>query len=132
MACESIYWTNISDDIEKQITNCSTCLDFQQKQTKEKIIHHKIPAQAWEIVGTDMLTLHKGNYLCIVDYHSTSAVIKKMEDLSPGSFILTCKTILSEYGLLKKIMSGSGDSCISDKFKTFCRSLNIEQAFSSS
>ena len=31
----------------------------------------------------------------------------------------------------KKIMSDSGDNFISDKFKTFCKSLNIEQAFSS-
>ena len=29
-------------------------------------------------------------------------------------------------------MSGMGSNFISDKFKTFCKSLNIEQAFSSS
>ena len=34
--------------------------------------------------------------------------------------------------ILKKIMSDSGVNFISDKFKTFWKSLNIEQAFSSS
>ena len=36
-----------SDDIEKTHKNCSTCLDFQQTQPKEKIIHHEIPAKPW-------------------------------------------------------------------------------------
>ena len=34
--------------------------------------------------------------------------------------------------MLKKLMSDSGSNFISDKFKTFCRSLSIEPAFSSS
>ena len=58
LACESIYWTNINDDIEKHIKNCSTCLDFQQTQPKEKIMHPKIPAKPWKIVGRDMFILH--------------------------------------------------------------------------
>ena len=40
LAYESIYWTNINDDTEKCIKNCSTYLTFQQTQPKEKIIHH--------------------------------------------------------------------------------------------
>ena len=43
LACESIYWVNINNDIENYVKNCSTCLDFQQKQPKEKTIHHDIP-----------------------------------------------------------------------------------------
>ena len=50
-----------------------------------------------------MFTLHNRNYLCIVDYHSKFPVIKKMEDLSADSLILTCKIICSEYSLPKKI-----------------------------
>ena len=40
--------------------------------------------------------------------------------------------LFSEYGLPKKIMSDWGGNFISDKFKTFSRSLNIEQEFISS
>ena len=35
MAYASIYWTNINDDIEKQVKFFSTCLDFQQTQPKK-------------------------------------------------------------------------------------------------
>ena len=41
-----------------------------------------------------------------------------------------CKVIFAEYRLPKKIMSHSGDNFVSDKFKTFCKSVNIKQGFS--
>ena len=42
------------------------------------------------------------------------------------------KAVFSEYGLPKKIMSDVGGNFISDKFKQFCKTMNIEQATSSS
>ena len=96
------------------------------------MIHHDIPIRQWNIIGADMFTLNNKQYLCIVDYHSKFLIIKKTEDLSADSLILTCKIICAEYGILKKIMSDSGGNFVSGKFKTFCKSLNIEQAFSSS
>ena len=80
----------------------------------------------------DMFTLNNKYYLCIVDYHSIFPIIKKVEDLSADSLILTCKVIFAECRIPKKLMSDSGSNLISDKFKTFCKSLNIEQSFLSS
>ena len=79
-----------------------------------------------------MFTLSNKHYLCIVDYQSKFPIIKGLEDLSADSLILMHKVIFAEYGLSKKIMSDSGGNLISDKLKTFCKSLNIEQVFSSS
>ena len=78
-----------------------------------------------------MFTLHDKNYLYIVDYHCKFPVIKKMEDLSADSLTVACKITFAGFGP-PKIMSDSGDNFIKNKFKTFGRILNIEQAFSSS
>ena len=78
-----------------------------------------------------MFTLNN-NYLCIVDYHSKFPIVKKAEDMSTDSLILACKFIFSEYGLPKKIMSDVGGNFISEKFRQFCKNMNIEQATSSS
>ena len=40
LAYEHIYCTNINTDTKNAIKNCLTCLDFQQTQPKERIIHH--------------------------------------------------------------------------------------------
>ena len=61
MAPKSIYWKNINDDIEKHISNCCRCLDFQQTQPKEKIILHKIPTKPLDIAATDMFTSYNRN-----------------------------------------------------------------------
>ena len=95
-------------------------------------MHHDILIRPWDIIGADMFTLNKKQYLYIVDYHSKFLIIQKTEDLSADGLILTCKIIFEEYRIPKKIMSASGSNFVSDKFKTFCKSLNIEQAFSSS
>ena len=56
----------------------------------------------------------------------------KTEDLSADSLMLMCKAIFAQYRLPKKIMSDSAGNFVSDKCKKFCKSLNIEQVFSSS
>ena len=54
LAHESVYWPNINADIDNFIKNCTTYLQFQQMQPKEKIIHHDIPLCPWEVICVDI------------------------------------------------------------------------------
>ena len=132
LACQSIYWANINNNIKKFMKKCTTCLAFQQTKPKDKIVHHDIPIRLWDVISADIFTLDNKQYLCIVDYHRKFPIVKNTKDLSADSLILVCKIIFADFCVPKKIMSDSGSSFISDKFKTFCRNLNIEEAFSSS
>ena len=85
LACKSIYWVDINTDIDKYIKNCNPCLEFQQTQPKEKMIHYDIPLRPWEMLGADVFYFNNKTYLCIVDYHSKFPVIKRMEELSTES-----------------------------------------------
>ena len=84
------------------------------------------------MIGADTFTLNNKNYVWIVDYHSKFPILKKAEDMCTDSLILTCKIIFSQFGLPKKITSDVGGNLISDKFKQFCKNMNIKQAKSSS
>ena len=66
--------------------------------------------------------------MCIVDYHGKFPVIKRMEGLSAENLIPTTKVIFAEYGILHRLMSDAGSNFVSEKFRGFCSSLNIEQA----
>ena len=116
---------------ENHIKNCNTCLEFQQMQPKEKILHHDILLRPWEVLGVDILQLSNKNYLCFVDYHSKFPVIKRMEGLSAENLITTIKIIFADYGILHRLMSDAGSNIVSEKFRSFCSSLNIKQAVSS-
>ena len=112
---ESVYWVNINTDIENHIKGGNTCLEFQQMQPKEKIIHHDIPLRPWEVLGADIFHLNNKNYLYIIDYQSKFPVIKRMEGLSTESLIVTIKVIFVEYGIPCRLMSDAGTNFISEK-----------------
>ena len=128
---KSVYWANINTDIENHIKSCITCLEFQQTQPKEKIIHHNILLRHWEVLGVDIFHLNNKNYLYIIDYHSKLPVIKRMEGLSAECLITTIKVIFAECGILHRLMFDAGNNFVSEKFRSFCSSLNIKQAVSS-
>ena len=127
---KSVYWPSINVDIEKYIISCATCLECQQMQPKENIIHHDIPLRPWEVLGTDIFHFNNKNYLCIVDYHSKFPVAKRLEGLSAESLITTIKVKFTEYGIPHKLMSDAGTNFVSDKFWKFCNSINVEQTVS--
>ena len=91
---ELVYWVDINTDIEKHIKNCNMCLEFQQTQPKEKIVHHDIPLRPWEVLGADVFHFNNKNYVCIIDYHSKFPLIKRMEGLSTDSLITQQRSYL--------------------------------------
>ena len=54
-----------------------TCLEFQQTQPKEKIIHHEAQLRPWEAEGADTFHFNNINYLCVVDYNSKFPIVWK-------------------------------------------------------
>ena len=84
LAHESVFWHNINSNIEAYIKNCATCLEFQQTQPKEKIMHHDIPLRPWEAISANVFDFRNKHYNlhCIVDYNSKSPVVKRLEGLS--------------------------------------------------
>ena len=54
-----------------------------------------------------------------------------MEGLSAESLINTFKIKFAKYGIPQKIMSDVGTNFISDRFRQFCKTINVEQAVSS-
>ena len=100
-------------------------------QPKEKIIHHEVPLRPWEAVGADVFHFNNINYLCVVDYNSKFPIIWKLQGLSAEHLINAVSAIFAEYGIPHKLMSDAGTNFVSEKFRCFCRSINIEQAVSS-
>ena len=81
------------------------CLEFQQTQPKEKMVHHDIPLRAWDVLGADIFHFNNRNYLCIIDYHSKFSVIMRMEGLSTECLITTTNIIFAKYGIMISLQS---------------------------
>ena len=113
LAHKCIYWHSINTDIEKYIKQCMTCLEFQQTQPKEKIIHHEVPLRSWEAVGADIFHFDNINYLCVVDYNSKFPVIWKLQGLSVEHLVNAVSAIFAEYGIPQKLMFDAGTNFVS-------------------
>ena len=130
LAHECINWYSINADIKKYIKQCATCLEFQQMQPKEKIIHHDVPLRPWEVVRADVFHFNNINCLCVVDYNSKFPIIRRLWGLLAEHLINAVTEIFAKYGILQKIMSDAGTNFVSERFRQFCKSINIEQAVS--
>ena len=106
----------------------STCMEFTLMQFENTVIPHKISGKPWEIIGANIFTLNSSYFLYSVDYCSKFPIVKRAEDLLAEQLI-TCRIVLAEFGVPCKIMPEA--VTISDKFKTICQKLNIEQGVSS-
>ena len=65
-----VYWPGMSEDIERLVAKCSTCLKHQRSNQKEPLKPHAVPVRAWQKLGTDIFEYKSKPYLVIVDYYS--------------------------------------------------------------
>ena len=56
---------------------------------------------------------------------------EKLQGLSAEHLINAVSAIFAEYGIPHKLMSDAGTNFVSEKFRHFCRSINVEQTVSS-
>ena len=76
------------------------------------VVLYETPGKPWEGIGTNLLTITNGNFICAVDYHSELPIA---EYLSGESGITCCKIILAGYGLLRRTISDLSTNPFSEK-----------------
>ena len=79
-----------------------------------------------------MSSMTNKHYLCNLIYYSKFPVIKSPDSILAVSFIIEMQDNFFEYRLPKKIKSDAGSNFVSQKFREFCRYLNIQLTIFSS
>ena len=130
--CKLVYWVNIYNDIENHVKNCNTCFESQQIQPREKIIHHDVLLRPWEVLGADIFQLITKKIFVYCRLSQKIPGTKKDGGVISRESHFNSKIIFAEYGILHRLMSDAGSNFVSEKFRSFSNSLNIEQSVSSS
>lgn len=129
----TVFWKNITKDIESMIKECHTCQIHQSSQKKEPLIQTEIPPRPWHTIGTDIFYLKGNEYLLISDYYSKYPFVRKIprgENTSSKIVILT-KQILSEHGIPEIIRSDNGPQFSGRAYKEFIKQYGITHKTSS-
>ena len=126
IARKSLFWPNMSKEIEDLVQNCNTCRSYQNKNKKEPMIEKEIADKPWEIVATDIFFLCGQPYLLLVDTFSKFVEIDKLPDLTSKSTINSMKQIFARHGIASVVYSDPGSQFTSSEFKLFSKKWDFE------
>ena len=131
LARESVYWSEITNDITQFVIDCDTCNKYQSEQPKLPLMQPDLPTRPWEKLGTDIFEFKGLKYLMIVDYHSKFLMIILLSDMSAETICNHFTSVLAEYGLPSIIIADFGSQYISQKFKDNYAKSGVTIIFSS-
>ena len=126
----SIYWPNLSKDIEAYLSTCHACATYQEKQPAESLLNDPASTKPWTALAMDNFELNGRHYLIIIDHFSKFTVVKPSQDLTSKTIKLLLE-VFSEHSLPSTIRCDCGCNFVSSQFIEFCKHLNIVVTLSS-
>ena len=92
---------------------------------------HDVPERPWQKVAMDIFTIKSRDYLVTVDYYSQFFEVDFLEHMRWESVIHKLKANFARHGIPDMLISDNGPQLVSQEFKKFCGSLNINHVTSS-
>ncbi|GBN74202.1 Uncharacterized protein K02A2.6 [Araneus ventricosus] len=97
-AKKSIWWPDLSTQIERMISSCDSC-SKQQVYPKEPMIKSEYPECPWQRIGVDLLKLKGKWYVIVVDYYSRFFEVALLENQKAQTVINHMKSIFSRHDI---------------------------------
>ncbi|KAL5488977.1 hypothetical protein EMCRGX_G018012 [Ephydatia muelleri] len=129
-ARQSVWWPNISKDLEKLVKNCPQCIKHQPQQV-EPLIPTQLPSLPWQRVAADIFHWKGDNYLLIVDYYSRFIEIAHLDHMTAEEVISRTKSIFARHGIPEELVSDNGPQFSSHSFLKFSQEYEFDHITSS-
>ena len=106
----SVFWRDLSKNIEEMSKSCTICQELQPKQARKPLLQSEMPPRPWHTVGTDIFYLDDDEFLLIADYCTKYPFVRK---IPKGHSTSKCvadltKQIFSEQGIPRILRSNNG------------------------
>ena len=95
-AKSSMWWLNISRDINSFIQQCPECMKMLTPPT-EPLITSPLPSHPWEKVASDLFHLNNSTYLIVVDYFSHNPEVVQLSSTTSSSVYFSCHGVPSTF-----------------------------------
>ena len=70
----------MNGEIREAIAKCSVCAKFQVDNPIEPMQTPKVPDLSFSRLAVDMFTLHKKDYIVLMDYYSDFVKVQELSD----------------------------------------------------
>ena len=91
----------------------------------------KVSDRPWSKVAVDLFTLHKTEYIIVVDDYSNFFELRALSDTRASSVISSLNSQFARHGIPNIVRSDNGSQFSSLDFKTFARECDFEHTTSS-
>ena len=130
-ARDSVFWPGMSCEIKEAVLQCSVCAEFQTWNPKEHMQTSRVPDRPWSRVAIDMFTLHRKEYVVLVDYYSDFVEVQEVADTISPTIIQFLKEHFSRHGIPDVIVSDKGPQLVSQEFRRFAGEWEFKHVTSS-
>ncbi len=127
----SVWWSDLSKEIQQLINNCKDCLESRPAQRKEPLLTTPLPDRPWERIGADICEVNKQHYLIVVDNFSRYIDIAHLQDLSGETTRACLKNMFARWGCPKFLFTDNGPQFSGRVFKDFARDYDFQHITSS-
>ncbi|XP_014672357.1 PREDICTED: uncharacterized protein K02A2.6-like, partial [Priapulus caudatus] len=127
----SVFWANISKDIEEMVKDCPPCQHNQKANMKEPLMPHDVPPRPWHTLGSDLFFWNNSSYLLVSDYYSKFPLVRKLNNIRSDTTIAHMKSIFEEYGIPSKLVTGNDTQFTSALFQKFSETYGFDHVTTS-
>ena len=127
----SVWWPNISKDLDKVRATCSVCHKNAPSQSPLPPVDPPLPDHPFQLISTDYFQLEGNTYLVLVDRYSNWPVVRKCRTESAEELVQSLREYFATYGVPKEITSDGGMAYVADYTREFLRTWGVEHRVSS-
>ena len=119
-AQDSLYWPNISRDIELYVSQCAACNTYRNYQQRELMISHEIRSCPW-LTECDLFDFENHDYLILSDYYSDYFEVEQIHGKTANVIIRKMKAQFAHHCILDHVVSNNGPPLGSNYFAEFSK-----------
>ena len=115
-----VWWPSIDDHLEQLAKDCSSCQQARNQPAKVKGATWPVPSEPWHRIHADFAGPINGKtVLVVVDATTRWPEVKVMNKVTSVATIEVLRTIFSDRGLPRVLVTDNDSQFTSQKFKTF-------------
>lgn len=123
-----VWWPKMDVQTDSYVKNCRGCMLVAAPSAPEPMKRRELPSEPWQHLAIDFMgPLPSGhNLLVLVDYYSRYIEIEIMTKIDSRETIKRLEVIFARFGLPLSITADNGRQFVSEEFRDFCKTHNIE------
>ena len=129
-ATDTVYWPNISIDIQRVRDNCSHCHQIAKSNAMQPPSEITTPEYPFQKICSDYFTHNHHDYVVIVDRYSQWPMVFRSENGADG-LVKRLREVFVTFGVPEELTSDGGPQFSSGKTQAFLKSWGVHHRLTS-